>query len=121
MLMPLMKSKKNEPTTASDQFTDEEIERRRDKALLRALNTPPKRHSEMKIGKRKTKGSQKGVRQKARIEWVRGFRMVIRALAAVRLCIGRCILWLIVPARNEELRPTIENIENIRRLFGGKP
>jgi hypothetical protein len=47
--------------------------------------------------------------------------MIIRALAAVRLYIGRGILWLIVPARNEELRPTIENIENIRRLFAGKP
>jgi hypothetical protein len=37
-------------------FTDEEIARRRDDALLRALSTPPKRHSEMKLGKRKPKG-----------------------------------------------------------------
>jgi len=33
-------------------FSDEETARRRDEALLRALSTPPKRHSEMKLGKR---------------------------------------------------------------------
>lgn len=36
-----------------DAYSDEEISRRRDEALLRALSTPPKRHSEMKLGKRK--------------------------------------------------------------------
>jgi hypothetical protein len=46
--------------------------------------------------------------------------MIIRALAALRLCIGRGILWLIAPAQNEALRPAIEDIENIRRLFAGK-
>jgi hypothetical protein len=40
---------------SDDQFTDEEIARRRDEALVRALSTPPKRHSEMKLGKRKAK------------------------------------------------------------------
>jgi hypothetical protein len=34
-----------------EQYSDEEITQRRDEALLRALNTPPKPHSEMKVGK----------------------------------------------------------------------
>jgi hypothetical protein len=42
-----------------DRLSDAEIAKRRDEALLRALNTPPKRHSEMKLGKRKPKASQK--------------------------------------------------------------
>jgi hypothetical protein len=33
-------------------FSDEETARRRDAALLKALKTPPKHHSEMKLGKR---------------------------------------------------------------------
>lgn len=36
-----------------------EIARRRDEVLLRALSTPPKHHSKMKLGKRKAKASQK--------------------------------------------------------------
>jgi hypothetical protein len=40
------------------QYSAEETVRRRDEALLRALSTPPKRHSEMKLGKRKAKVSQ---------------------------------------------------------------
>jgi hypothetical protein len=44
---------------SDDQFTDEEIVRRRDEALLRALSTPHKLHSEMKLGKRKAKASTK--------------------------------------------------------------
>jgi hypothetical protein len=48
-----MKSRKIEPQICADQFTDEEIARRRDEALLRALSMPPKPHSEMKLGKRK--------------------------------------------------------------------
>jgi hypothetical protein len=39
-------------------YSEEEIARRRDEALLRALSTPPKRHSEMKLGKRKAKASR---------------------------------------------------------------
>jgi hypothetical protein len=34
---------------------DEEIARRRDAVIKHMLNTPPKPHSEMKIGKRKAK------------------------------------------------------------------
>ena len=41
------------------EFNEEEIARRRDEALLRSLNTPPKHHSEMKIGKRKAKAGTK--------------------------------------------------------------
>jgi len=34
-----------------DQFSEKETARRAEAALLRALNTPPKRQSEMKLGK----------------------------------------------------------------------
>ena len=37
------------------ELSETEITRRRDAALLRALNTPHKRQSEMKIGKSRTK------------------------------------------------------------------
>jgi hypothetical protein len=37
----------------------EEIERRRDAALLRALSTPHKRQKDMKIGKRSPKSKEK--------------------------------------------------------------
>ena len=40
-------------------YSDEETARRRDAALLRALSTPPKPHSEMKLGKRKAKARAK--------------------------------------------------------------
>jgi hypothetical protein len=46
-----------------EEFSEQEIARRRDEALLRALNTPPKRHSEMKLGR--TKPKARGSRQKA--------------------------------------------------------
>jgi hypothetical protein len=39
------------------EFTDEEIARRRDAVIKHMLNTPPKPHSEMKLGKRKAKAS----------------------------------------------------------------
>jgi hypothetical protein len=42
-----------------DEFSAEETARRRDEALLRALNTPAKPHSEMKIGKRKAEAKPK--------------------------------------------------------------
>jgi hypothetical protein len=54
-----MKSRKIEPQISTDQFTDEEIARRRDDVIRRMANTPPKPHSEMKIEKRKAKVSQK--------------------------------------------------------------
>ena len=44
---------------SNSNYSDEEIARRRDEALLRALNTPPKPHSAMKLGKRKAKASTK--------------------------------------------------------------
>jgi hypothetical protein len=36
-------------------FSDEEIARRRDAVIKHMLNTPPKPHKEMKLGKRKPK------------------------------------------------------------------
>jgi hypothetical protein len=40
-------------------FSDEETARRRDAVIKHMLSTPPKPHSEMKIGKRKAKASPK--------------------------------------------------------------
>jgi hypothetical protein len=42
-----------------DQFSDEEATRRTNEALRRALTSPPKPHSEMKLGKRKPKAGAK--------------------------------------------------------------
>jgi hypothetical protein len=39
----------------ADKLTEMEIARRRDDAVRRALSTPPKPHSEMKLGKKKRK------------------------------------------------------------------
>ncbi len=41
-----------------EQYNDEETVRRAEAALLRALSTPHKRQSEMKIGKRKPRGAR---------------------------------------------------------------
>ena len=41
------------PKPENDELSDEETSRRRDEALKRALSTPPKHHSEMKLGKAK--------------------------------------------------------------------
>jgi hypothetical protein len=54
----------------SEEFTDEEIARRRDDVIRRMANTPPKPHSEMKIDRRKAKASTKASRstQKSKSE-----------------------------------------------------
>jgi hypothetical protein len=44
----------------NETYSEEETVRRRDEALLRALSTPPKPHSAMKVGKRKAKASPRG-------------------------------------------------------------
>jgi len=41
-----------------DQYSDEEATRRMNEALRRALTSPPKPHSAMKLGKRKAKAEQ---------------------------------------------------------------
>jgi hypothetical protein len=41
-------------------YSDEETARRRDDVIRRMANTPPKPHSQMKIGKRRAKVSQSG-------------------------------------------------------------
>jgi hypothetical protein len=41
------------------ELNDAEIARRRDEVIRRMANTPPKPHSEMKIGKRKARASTK--------------------------------------------------------------
>jgi len=47
-----------------DQYSDEEIARRRDDVIRRMANTPPKPHSAMKVGKRKPKANQKASPEK---------------------------------------------------------
>jgi hypothetical protein len=49
-----------------DQFTDDETARRRDAVIKHMLNSPPKPHSEMKIGKRKAESSAKASPPKKR-------------------------------------------------------
>ena len=48
-----MPKQRSEPYQSD--FTTEQIARRRDEALRRALNAPPKPHKDMKLGKRKPK------------------------------------------------------------------
>lgn len=50
---------KNPKVNDTQDFTDEETARRRDEVIKRMANTPPKPHSTMKLGNRKTKASQK--------------------------------------------------------------
>ena len=52
-------------TIASD-YDNEEVARRRDAALLRALSTPHKRQSEMKLGRRKRESASDASPKKAR-------------------------------------------------------
>jgi len=42
----------------SEKLHQDEIVERRDSALRRALNTPPKPHDQMKLGKRKKKAKR---------------------------------------------------------------
>jgi hypothetical protein len=44
-----------------ERYSDEETARRRDELAKRMLATPPKPHSEMKLGKRKPKAKGDGV------------------------------------------------------------
>jgi hypothetical protein len=48
------------------EFSDEEIARRRDDVIRRMANTPPKPHSQMKVGKRKAKASAKATKKPGR-------------------------------------------------------
>jgi hypothetical protein len=53
---------------SDDQYSDEDATRRMNEVLRRALTSPPKPHSEMKLGKRKEKESQKAsLSKKARV------------------------------------------------------
>jgi hypothetical protein len=47
------------PPPKDAQFSAEEMARRRDAVVRRMLNTPPKPHSEMKIGKHRAKRSKR--------------------------------------------------------------
>jgi len=50
----------------TDQFNEREIAERRDATLLRMLKTPPKRNSEMKLGKPRRKKKKSPERSKAK-------------------------------------------------------
>jgi hypothetical protein len=50
---------------ADDKFDEKETIARRDAAIKRMLNTPPKPHSEMKIGKQKATKTTIREKQKA--------------------------------------------------------
>jgi hypothetical protein len=52
--------------SSDEKYSEQETARRRDEALLRALSTPPKPHSEMKIGKRKAVASAKSEKRHAK-------------------------------------------------------
>jgi hypothetical protein len=53
-------------TTKKERLTDAEVAQRRDAAVRRALNTPPKPHKDMKVGRKpKTKGSSSAKRDDA--------------------------------------------------------
>jgi hypothetical protein len=52
--------------SSDEKYSEQETARRRDEALLRALSTPPKPHSEMKMGKRKAVTSAKSEKRHAK-------------------------------------------------------
>ena len=41
--------------TSTDHYSEEETAKRRDATIKRMLNTPPKPHSKMKVGRARTK------------------------------------------------------------------
>lgn len=47
------------PKTPEESFTEQEVAARRDDALRRALNTPPKQHKFMRKGKRKKRQDER--------------------------------------------------------------
>lgn len=55
---------KNTKNTTDGKLTDQEIILRRDEAVRRALNTPPKPHKDMKLGKRKPSPSDPSSKQR---------------------------------------------------------
>ena len=58
-------SQRKPPKVESDeQFNDEEATRRMNEVVKRMIDTPPKPHSEMKLGKRKAKAGAKASQQK---------------------------------------------------------
>jgi hypothetical protein len=50
--------------SSDDSYSEEEIAQRRDAVIKRMLNTPPKPHSEMKVGKSKGKNMRSPKRGK---------------------------------------------------------
>jgi hypothetical protein len=48
----IRESLKQMSPSRNEEYSAEETVRRRDEALFRALSTPPKRHAEMKLGKK---------------------------------------------------------------------
>jgi hypothetical protein len=52
------------PKKVDDQYSEEETIARAEATLKRMLNTPPKPHSEMKLGKSKAKADAKASRLK---------------------------------------------------------
>jgi hypothetical protein len=63
----LMSQSRRNGEKPTQDFTDEEITRRMNEALPRALTSAPKPHKDMKIGKRKAKASAKAVRRQESI------------------------------------------------------
>jgi hypothetical protein len=59
--------RKSPKVESDEQFSDEEAMRRTNEVIKRMGNTPPKPHSEMKVGKRKAKAGAKAVSRRKSI------------------------------------------------------